>query len=132
MDENRLERQGWPLSPQLCNINIETLKGSSRGSGRVTSVGTWRKEIRTPWVLIKHGAHIPTIFSKHSSAGHLYADDVEAFVYDPPSNQLALTGRIDALCRDLHLWMSSNRHSRTESKKEAVYLVRHSPTTFEA
>src|SRR6218665_52141 len=67
---------------------------------------------RTPLVLVKYGvpqrsvlgplsyllytADIPVIFSKHSSSGHLYADDVLAFVHGS-SDQLALNGRINAL-----------------------------------
>ena len=80
-------------------------------------------------IYLLYTADIPAIFSKHSSSGHLYADDVQAFVHGPPSDQLTLTGRIDALSQDLHLWMSSNRLSL---KQDAVYLVWHSPATFEA
>jgi len=56
-----------------------------------------------PLLYLLYTADISAIFS-----GHLYADDVQEFVHGPPSNQLALTGRIDALSQDLHLWMSSN------------------------
>src|SRR6218665_1079568 len=62
-------------------------------------------------------ADIPAIFSKHSSSGHLYADDVQASVHGPPSDQLALTGRIDALSQDLHLRMSSNRLSLNPNER---------------
>ena len=93
---------------------------------------------RTPWVLVNYGvpqgsvlgpllyllytADIAAIFSKHSSTGHLYADDVQVLVHGPPSAQLALTGRIDALSRDLHLWMSSNRLSLNPNKTQLIWF----------
>src|SRR6218665_596091 len=78
------------------------------------------------WVLslnhLLYTADIPAIFSKHSSSGHLYADDVQAFVHGPPSDQLALTGRIDALSQDLHVWMSSNRLSLNPTKTKFFWF----------
>src|SRR6218665_3694965 len=78
------------------------------------------------WVLsftcYRYTADIPAIFSKHSSSGHLYADNVQAFVHGPPSDQLALTGRIDALSQDLHLWMSSNRLSLNPNKTQFIWF----------
>ena len=62
------------------------------------------------------------ILSKHSPAGHLYADDVQAFVHGPPSDQLALTVRIDALSRDFHLWMSSSRLSLNPNKTQFIWF----------
>src|SRR6218665_1268043 len=45
-----------------------------------------------------------------------------SFVHGPPSDQLALTGRIDALSRDLHLWMSSNRLSLNPNKTQFIWF----------
>src|SRR6218665_1859386 len=64
----------------------------------------------------------PAIFSKHSSSGHFYADDVQAFVHGPPSDQLALIGRIDALSLEMHLWMSSNRLSLNPKKSQLIWF----------
>src|SRR6218665_2591233 len=75
-----------------------------------------------PLLYLLYTADIPAIFSKHSSSGHLYADDVQAFVHGPPSDQLALTGRTDALSRDLHLWMTSNRLSLNPNKTQFIWF----------
>src|SRR6218665_2251854 len=75
-----------------------------------------------PLLYLLYTADIPAIFSKHSSSGHLYADDAQAFVHGPPSDQLALTGRIDALSQDLHLWMSSNRLSLNPNKTQFIWF----------
>ena len=70
------------------------------------------------------------ILKEHHTSGHLYADNVQAFVHGPPSDQIALTGRIDALSR----FASQDvfQSAIAESKQDAFYLVRHSPATFEA
>ena len=49
-----------------------------------------------------------TLFSKYSATGHLFADDVQAYVHGPPSSQLLLDSKIELLSNDLNSWMSSN------------------------
>ena len=54
----------------------------------------------------------PTLFAEHGVTGHLYANDIQAFVHGSPINQYAMVSSVDALARDLHSWMSSNRELR--------------------
>src|SRR6218665_226754 len=44
----------------------------------------------TGLLYLLYTADIPAIFSKHSSSGHLYADDVQAFVQGPPLPRLSM------------------------------------------
>jgi len=71
-------------------------------------------ESRTSWVLIVLGvprvllfilftADFPTLFSKYSATGHLFADDVQANVHGPPSSQILLVSKIEILSNDLNL-----------------------------
>ncbi len=43
--------------------------------------------------------------------GHLFADDVQAYVHDPLSAQFIRADRIRALSHDFHPWVTSNRLS---------------------
>src|SRR6218665_4052515 len=54
-----------------------------------------------PLLYLLYTADIPAIFSQYSSAGHFYADDVQALVHGPPSDQLALTGFHDNSSKDI-------------------------------
>ena len=67
-------------------------------------------------------ADIPLLFAKHSASGHLFADDVQAFVHGPPVNQLVLSQFIESLSSDLHCWMSSNRLSLNSAKTQLIWF----------
>jgi len=62
---------------------------------------------------------IPTLFSKYSATGHLFADKVQAYVHGPPSSQL-LASKIELLSNDLNSWMSSNRLSLNSAKTQLI------------
>src|SRR6218665_371107 len=62
------------------------------------------------------------IDSKYSASGHLYADDVQAYVHRPPSQFLDITSSIASLAADLDSWMSSNRLSLNPSKTQRIWL----------
>jgi len=64
-----------------------------------------------PILYILYTADIPLVIDNHDATGHLYADDIQAFVHGSSINQLALVSSIEALTRDLHSWMSFNRLS---------------------
>ena len=65
---------------------------------------------------------IPTLFSKYSATGHLFADDVQAYVHGPPSSQLLLASKIELLSNDLNSWMSSNRLSLNSAKTQLIWF----------
>lgn len=51
-----------------------------------------------------------------------FSDDVQAFVYDVPTQQLVLTQSIDAASQDLHFWISSNRLSLNLSNTQLIWF----------
>lgn len=75
-----------------------------------------------PLLYLLYTVDSPLIFSKHFATSHLFADDIQAFVYDSPAQQFFLTGLTDALFQDLHPWMSSNRLSLNSSKTQLIWF----------
>src|SRR6218665_1807017 len=73
---------------------------------------------------ILHTADIPLVglIANHDATGHLYADDIQAFVHGSSINQLSLVSSIDALTRDLHSWMSSNRLCLNSAKTKLTWF----------
>ena len=65
---------------------------------------------------------IPTLFSEYSATGHLFADDIQAYVHGPPSSQLLLASKIGLLSNDLNSWMSSNRLSLSSAKTQLIWF----------
>lgn len=54
--------------------------------------------------------------------GHLFADDLQAYLPGPPSTQFSFVGRIRALSHELHLFMASNRISFNHSNSSGPAL----------
>src|SRR6218665_1615543 len=52
--------------------------------------------------------YFSTLFSIYSATGHLFADDVQAYVHGPPSGHFLLASKIELLSNNLNSWMSSN------------------------
>ena len=82
--------------------------GDSR-SGLGVNFGVPQDSVLGPILYILFTANISLLLSKHRANGHLYADDTQAFVHGPSSDQLSLVRSIDCLVSDLHYWMSTNR-----------------------
>src|SRR6218665_2238412 len=76
----------------------------------------------TDHISVTHLCYIPTLFSKYSANGHLFADDVQAYVHGPPSSQLLLASKIELLSYDLNFWMSSNRLSLNSAKTQLIWF----------
>src|SRR6218665_3079435 len=75
-----------------------------------------------PLLFILYTADISTLFSKYSATGHLFDDDVQAYVHGPPSSQLLLASKIELLSNDLNSWMSSNRLSLNSAKTQLIWF----------
>ena len=97
------------------------ISGDSRTQWVPVKLGVPQGSVLGPLLFILYTAGIPSLFPNHSAIGHLFADDVQAYVHGPPSAQL-LASHIDALSQDLHLWMSSNRLSLNSSKTQLIWF----------
>src|SRR5688572_15063710 len=84
--------------------------------------GVPQGSVRGPLLYILFTADIPLLFAKHSASGHLFADDVQAFVHGFPVHQLVLSQFIECLSSDLHCWMSSNRLSLNSAKTQLIWF----------
>lgn len=98
------------------------IMGDSRTLWVPVTFGVPQGSVLGPLLYILFTADIPLLFAKHLASGHLYADDVQAFVHGPPAHQLALCKSIECLARDLNSWMSSNRLSLNSSKTQLIWF----------
>jgi len=112
------------------NIRLPTI-----GRVHVYMVNRWHPYPKTVpqgsvlglFLFILYTADIPSLFTNHPATGHLFADDVQAFVHRPPSAQLLVTSQIDAHSQDPHICMSSNRFSLNALKTQLIWCVSVTP-----
>src|SRR6218665_3499797 len=98
------------------------VSGESRTSWVPILLGVPQGSMLGPLLFILYTADIPTLFSKYSATGHLFADDVQAYVHGPPSSQLVLASKIELLSNELNSWMSSNRVSLNSAKTQLIWF----------
>ena len=98
------------------------ISGESRTLWVPIKLGVPQGSVLGPLLFILYTAGIPSLLPIHGASGHLFADDVQACVHGPPSSQLLLVERIEALSCDLHSWMSSNRLSLNSSKTQFIWF----------
>ena len=110
------------LQSYLSGRTQMVIAGNSRSNWVPVLLGVPQGSVLGPLLFILYTADITSLFTKYSATGHLFADDVQAYVHGPASTQLTLARRIEALSHDLHLWMSSNRLSLNSSKTQLIWL----------
>src|SRR6218665_1283103 len=96
--------------------------GDTRSSWVPVQFGIPRGSVLGPLLYILFTADISRVFAKYPASGHLYADDIEAYVHGPPSQFLDFTSSITSLAADLDSWMSSNHLSLNPSKTQLIWL----------
>src|SRR5688572_15916999 len=96
--------------------------GDSRTEWAGVKFGVPQGSVLGPILYILFTADISLLFSKHRANGHLYADDTQAFVHGPSSDQLSPVRSIDCLVSDLHYWMSTNRLCLNATKSQLIWF----------
>ena len=110
------------LASYLSDHTHTIISGDSKIPWVPVLLGVPQGSVLGPLLFTLCTADILSLFPKHSASGHLFADDVQAYVHGPPSSQL-LAFKIDDLSHELRLWMSSNRLSLNSSKSQLIYGV---------
>ena len=100
--------------------------GDSRSKWARVGLGApqGQRSVFGPVLYIHYTCDISPLIAKHDATYHLYADDTQAFVHGSPINQLALASSTDALTRDFHSWMASNRLCLSSMKGQVWKEVR--------
>ena len=98
------------------------ISGNSRSKWVPIFLGVPQGSVLGPLLFILYTADITSLIAHHSAKGHLFADDVQAYVHGPSSAQLTLCGRIQVLSNHLHAWMSSNRLALNSSKTQLIWF----------
>ena len=96
--------------------------GDSRTAWAGVKFGVPQGSVLGPILYLLYTADIPSLFTKHLTTGHLYADDVQTFVHGLPAELISLVGSIDSLSHDLYSWMSANRLNLNSSKTQLIWF----------
>lgn len=89
-------------------------------------LGVPRGFVLRPLLFLLFTADSTKLIPSHSDTGHIFADDVQAYVQELPSAQLILVGHIQEPILHLHL-----KTTLSKFIKKSAYLVWNSSTTSE-
>src|SRR6218665_2639063 len=99
------------LNSFLTGCTLSVVHGPTRSGWAPAPYGLPQSSILGPLLYIIYTSGLSTLLAETGALGHLYADDIQAYMYIHcrPANASLVVGKMGDVLGKLETWMSSNR-----------------------
>src|SRR6218665_3429732 len=84
--------------------------------------GLPQSSILGPLLYIIYTSGLSTLLAETGAQGHLYADDIQAYIHCRPANASLVVGKMGDVLGKLETWMSSNRLRLNPAKTKFMWF----------